>query len=347
MLDHLDTLVSFVVIISGLSVVVTTLTQMVSAAFGLRGSNLRWGVKTLIEQIDPGLKEHATTLAERVLQHPLVSDSSFSGFRTRLITRWKLASTIRKEELIEILHRLGTGEGGGTSAGSEPWRVALQGALDRFDRAAVEQLVAGVRDVKALPAGGGTAALSVDDMVKAAALLPKNIEQWFAPVMDRVSQRFALHTRLWTVLFSFALAFALHLDTFKVMTQLSSDAELRARVASGADALMSRATAVANGGAGEGYAAQRELLGSADRLRSLLSDQMSFRLIPDPYPDPFYEYWKPSWSHLCGILVTGILISLGAPFWFNALKTLCNLRPSVASRVEKEVTIEQQPVTAD
>jgi hypothetical protein len=340
MFDHLDTLISFVVIISGLSVVVTTLTQMVSAALGLRGSNLRWGLKTLIAQLDPGLKEHATTLSERVLQHPLISDSSFSGFRTRLITRWKLASTIRKEELLEILHRLSTGDGGGTSAGSEPWRVALHSALDRFDRTAVEQLVAGVRDARALPPAGGTAAMSVEDMVKAAALLPKNIDEWFGPVMDRVSQRFAVHTRIWTVVFSFVLAFALHLDTFKIMSQLSSDAELRARVASGADALMSRAEVAATAPA-EADPARRELLGSANRLQSLLTEQMSFRLIPEPYPDPFYDYWKPGWSHLWGILLGGILISLGAPFWFNALKTLCNLRPTVASRVDKETDSHQ------
>ena len=78
-------------------------------------------------------------------------------------------------------------------------------------------------------------------MVKGAALLPKNIDAWFGPVMDRVSQRFAVHTRLWTVVFSFMLVFAFHVDTFSIMAQLSSDAELRARVASGADALMSRA----------------------------------------------------------------------------------------------------------
>jgi hypothetical protein len=342
MLDHLDTLISFVVIISGLSVVVTTLTQMISAALGLRGSNLRWGLKTLIEQLDPGLKEHATTLSERVLQHPLISDSSFSGFRTRLITRWKLASTIRKEELLDILHRLSTGDAGGTSDRAEPWRIALQGALDRFDRAAVEQLLAGVRDARALPAIGGTGTMSVEDMVKAAALLPRNIDEWFGPVMDRVSQRFALHTRVWTVMFSFVLAFALHLDTFRIMVQLSSDAELRAHVASGADALMSRAEVPAAATASaEADPARRELLGSANRLQSLLTEQMSFRLIPEPYPDPFYEYWKPGWSHLWGILLSGILISLGAPFWFNALKTLCNLRPTVASRVDKETDSRQ------
>ena len=55
----------------------------------------------------------------------------------------------RKEELLEILHRLSAGDGGGTSAGSEPWRVALQGALDRFDRTAVEQLIAGMLSKRA------------------------------------------------------------------------------------------------------------------------------------------------------------------------------------------------------
>jgi hypothetical protein len=336
MLDHLDTLISFVVIISGLSVVVTTLTQMASAALGLRGSNLRWGLTTLIEQLDPGLEAHAATLSERVLQHPLISDSTFSGFRTRLITRWKLASTIRKEELLEILHRLSSGDGGGTAAGSEPWRVALQGALDRFDRAAIDQVIAGVREARVLPPIGGTGT-SVEDMVKAAALLPRNIDEWFGPVMDRVSQRFALHTRVWTVVFSFVLAFALHLDTFRIMALLSSDAELRARVASGAEALRSQAELpIGAAVAGETDPARRELIGSAARLQSLLDQQLSFRLIPDPYPSPFYEYWKPGWSHLWGILVSGILISLGAPFWFNALKTLCNLRPTVASRVDSE-----------
>ena len=339
MLDHLDTLISFVVIISGVSVVVTTLTQMASAALGLRGSNLRWGLKTLIEQLDPALKEHAPTLAARVLQHPLISDSSFSGFRTRLIARWKLASTIRKEELLEILHRLSTADGEGTAAGGEPWRVALQGALDRFDRTAVEQLVAGVR---ALPPAGGSGAKSVEDMVKAAAVLPRNIDEWFAPVMDRVSQRFALHTRVWTVAFSLLLAFALHLDAFRVMAQLSSDAELRGRIASSADTLRARADLPTGASVtSETDPARRELIGSADKLQSLLTDQMSFRLIPDPFPDPFYDYRTTGWMHFWGVLVTGMLVSLGAPFWFNALKTLCNLRPTVASRVDKEKGAQQ------
>jgi hypothetical protein len=33
-------------------------------------------------------------------------------------------------------------------------------------------------------------------------------------------------------------------------------------------------------------------------------------------------------------VVSACLLSLGAPFWFNALKTASNLRPVIAAQVE-------------
>jgi hypothetical protein len=44
----------------------------------------------------------------------------------------------------------------------------------------------------------------------------------------------------------------------------------------------------------------------------------------------------PTKKELPGLLVAAALLSLGAPFWFNALKTLANLRPLVATREQKE-----------
>lgn len=43
-----------------------------------------------------------------------------------------------------------------------------------------------------------------------------------------------------------------------------------------------------------------------------------------------------SWKEVFGILATGIFLSLGAPFWFNTLRKLSDLRPIVARRVEGE-----------
>jgi hypothetical protein len=37
-----------------------------------------------------------------------------------------------------------------------------------------------------------------------------------------------------------------------------------------------------------------------------------------------------TWSHFWGMATSAALLSLGAPFWFNLLKTLSNLRPILA-----------------
>jgi hypothetical protein len=45
--------------------------------------------------------------------------------------------------------------------------------------------------------------------------------------------------------------------------------------------------------------------------------------------------WKPdqpSLPQIPGVLLTAALLSLGAPFWFNMLKQLVNLRPVLANK---------------
>ena len=43
-----------------------------------------------------------------------------------------------------------------------------------------------------------------------------------------------------------------------------------------------------------------------------------------------------NWRQLCGVLLSGALLSLGAPFWFNSLKAMMNLRPIIASKQTDE-----------
>jgi hypothetical protein len=43
-----------------------------------------------------------------------------------------------------------------------------------------------------------------------------------------------------------------------------------------------------------------------------------------------------NWRQLCGVLLSGALLSLGAPFWFNSLKAMMNLRPIIASKQTAE-----------
>jgi hypothetical protein len=44
--------------------------------------------------------------------------------------------------------------------------------------------------------------------------------------------------------------------------------------------------------------------------------------------------WTDFWQHFPGILMSSLLLSLGAPFWFNALRTLASLRPLLAGQTD-------------
>jgi hypothetical protein len=338
-LDHLDALISFVVIISGVSLIVTVLTQTVSAFLGLRGTNLRWGIQTLLAELDPLLAPYARTISQQVLHHPLVSDSSLSKSRSRLAARWRLASAIRKDELIDVLHRLAVSTDDPAAAAAmpaEPSQAALRTAFDRLDREAAEQVLLTVRG---LPAGtaGAISPRDAAALLTQTETLSRGLREWFDPVMDRVSQRFTFQARVWTVVFSFVIAFAMHLDSVTILKDLMSNSEARARVVASAESLTRRAEALEAAPSGEVAAGEVAVVrGAASTLRTLLNEQFALRLIPDPYPQPFYAYWRPSWLHLLGVLASAVLLSLGAPFWFNAMKSLMNLRPVLATRVANE-----------
>ncbi len=420
-LEHLDTTIAFVVILAGVSLLVTVLTQTVSALFGLRGTNLCWGIETLLKELDPSLNAHAATITQEVLHHPLISDSTLSRFGFKMLKRWKLASAIRKDELIEILRMLAepsresgsrdrvgatvsrvghaatwphAAERNSLRRAPDPWRTALFNSLEQLDQKAAADLKLAATEIKKLFPDDPARAEQINAQVmKSVEQLPSIVNRWFDSMMDRVSQRFVTHTRIWTIIFSVLIAFSLHLDALKLLTQLSTDAEMRSRLVASADALAKRAdeiiVAPANGssyvqamkrlidshqaelaalGEPSGFTdlvggrewlstrletakiqdaekwqqeyellvPQAALLKAADNLRSIWKDKLTFQIIPDPYPTPWYNYWTPSWLHLWGTLASAALLSLGAPFWFNMLKTLTNLQPVLANREQQE-----------
>ena len=55
MLRYLDVIIAFSVIMLGLSLVITILNQMISAFLSYRGSNLRWGIQTMLSTLNEGV----------------------------------------------------------------------------------------------------------------------------------------------------------------------------------------------------------------------------------------------------------------------------------------------------
>jgi hypothetical protein len=72
---------------------------------------------------------------------------------------------------------------------------------------------------------------------------------------------------------------------------------------------------------------------SSDSLAAILSDS-TLALFHLPLP-PWGQYWGDS-AHWVGGIISVMLLSLGAPFWYNALKQAANLRPVVARKVASE-----------
>lgn len=64
MLAYLDTLIGFAVVMLGASLLITILTQMISAFFSHRGANLRWGLETMFKNLPNCPLLNTTQLAD-------------------------------------------------------------------------------------------------------------------------------------------------------------------------------------------------------------------------------------------------------------------------------------------
>jgi hypothetical protein len=72
---------------------------------------------------------------------------------------------------------------------------------------------------------------------------------------------------------------------------------------------------------------------SSQRVRSALADP-AIGIFQTPLP-AFGAYWW-DFDHVVRGLVSVVLLSLGAPFWYNGLQRTANLRPVVATKVAEE-----------
>jgi hypothetical protein len=75
MLNTLDTVIAFAVIMTVLSLLITLVVQMVSATLSLRGKNLANALALTFQTIDPTIGKYAHSLAAQILRDPIFSDS--------------------------------------------------------------------------------------------------------------------------------------------------------------------------------------------------------------------------------------------------------------------------------
>jgi hypothetical protein len=185
----------------------------------------------------------------------------------------------------------------------------------------------------------------------------RNIEQWFDDTMDRASGWYKRHTQLWLGIAGLLLALALNVDTINISTALWRDPTLRQNVVEQAQKYQLRASSD-----GTPFTTPEQV---AQAIRALNSELSQDLLLPVGWhqevlvlpaeencvllPQRQGDVWgipNPKGCILIrdaavgqnagllvkilGLILTALAVSQGAPFWFDLISKLSNVRGSGA-----------------
>jgi hypothetical protein len=334
MLEKLDTLIAFATVMLGVSLLITILNQMIASMLGHRATYLKDGIMDLLETLDPALGANIEKIANDVLMHKLASDSVFVRI-AYAPQRWKLASTIRPEELAKLLTLVSTGK---------PYAGNIQAILSQVNPTVEREatLLANTMNTLA-PASVATADELIKEFADKTTQAMGRLEAAFNSTMDRVHQRFTLQMRIWTIVFSLAFALIYHLDAVRIYSQISNDPAMQASLTSVSNDLMKKYTATATqastaAGTNTDSAANQgqDPATIAKAYKDVQSDLANAKLQLLDVPENWWDWKSLGLNGFLRLLATAGLLSLGAPFWYNSLKGLANLRSQVAAKQDAE-----------
>jgi hypothetical protein len=198
-------------------------------------------------------------------EHPWRSGAILGAIFFGLLSRWRLATSVRLDELIGVLDKLSAPVGGTLPDPAQRAMLVIAGerrSKPRLKASHVSPQMEGTFLDSPEGSEGGVA-VAVDKAVTQASGYAtdarlEGLALWFDRAMERASQRFTLQARLITVALSFVLVFAAHLDSIRLFQMLSSNAQQRAQLAASADAMIKQAEQLPRGREGAGSQATRE-----------------------------------------------------------------------------------------
>jgi hypothetical protein len=270
-----------------LSVIATKITEGLARLVNLRSTNLENGIKGMVG--DDGI-------ADQVLNHPLVlSDTKpASGFRGKY-KKWKRKPSYLSPDLFALafLDVVSRQEGISGDSAKPVESVTQLAQSDRVNSNLGVQLESIVAEASTSPVR-----------------LRMGIEKWFDDSMQRVSGWYTRVARWITLFIAIALTLGLNASALRIADRLSEQPAVRAAVVAEAEKEVESSTK---------DEAAKNTEGAYSRLAAL---GLPILWAAENAPNE-KEEWVEA---IAGWLITILAISLGAPFWFDALNKLSNLR---------------------
>ena len=171
--------------------------------------------------------------------------------------------------------------------------------------------------------------------------------RWFPLAMDPVDDRYRRRMRGLSLFSAALVVLSLNADAFSIMEKARHDPAFRARVqlmALRADSLAERARAEAvTIAAGDTTARDtaRDAGAKAEPQARPVADsaRAAFLALLTPDSQPLFGGKRPEPGHrlqwLIGIFASILLVSLGAPFWHDALEALFGVKNRIKAQAEK------------
>jgi hypothetical protein len=325
-LPALDLAIGLAFIFFLLSTLAATIQELIASVLGLRARTLEQGLRSLLE--DP---EKGWHYVDRFYDHPLITSLSRTPPPAVLTGAAQRESRSPSDELGRNAHTQSRSAAaravaffkrtGGPSYISP--RTFAHVVLDNFAPAEGESTVfdKGIAALDGLPAGirarlrplRGAAAAAQNDVES----LRTQLEGWYDDTMARVSGWYKRKTQIILIVIGILLVPAINANTIVMGERMWKDDTVRSAVVSQAQAAASATTAPG----GSAPSASRKLDQAADDVDKVakVGIPMGWRGAAVPHD---------VLSAIAGWTITILAISLGAPFWFDALGRLSRLRSS-------------------
>jgi len=308
----LDVIIGLIFVYLLLSILCTAANEWAAALTRRRAKTLKRGIEQLLSDQPTSGKDAPNALLAAFYEHPLIR-TMFNGENPPTYLSPRNFSTT----LTDVI------------------TAAQDGPL------AIETLL---EEVSALPPGKVKTSLLAllrrsDKNLDEAQLA---IEGWFNDAMDRVSGWYKRRTQLWTILIATVLTLVANADTIQITRKLWTDPVLRAAVVEEAKVRAQKPRPTVSveykdeDDPTNPTVTRNEGNQLSDKERQLLGQLIGW-----------HSGWRENWSWFTplGWILTVLAISMGAPFWFDMLNKIMNIRFAGKSPDEKAKVPEKSDST--
>lgn len=189
---------------------------------------------------------------------------------------------------------------------------------------------------------------AVDDKIVEIRHFQKQIEDWFDGMMQRIAGNFKRKAVLITIIFSTLITLALNIDTISLANYLYSNPEARQQLATVAYSKVSDSATIVlvEKISSNDKIADDSVQMSLDSLKTEIVKQKKLidstvgtinASIPMGWNKADRQaFWDNPLKKIGGFIITILAMCLGAPFWFDVLGKIANLRSSIKPPTSQE-----------